>query len=117
MKIFLLFFFICLLQTLANEDKISSKPFSHVIIKSYEEEVYDEGIYRLRYSGFKLFKGDELIGSVGECWDKPPELLLPASEIKIVTRNPKSRKIDTFVYNITPNSISYIDFYSLEKVQ
>lgn len=112
MKIIFYFLIIFLLPAIAKEDTTSVVNFSRVTIKSYEEEVYDDGIYRKRFVGFKLFKGDEQIVSVGESWDKLHELLLPTGEIKILVRNPKSRKIDSFVFNVTPNTIGFID---LEK--
>lgn len=116
MKTIFCFLFIFFLPAIAREDTTAMANLSWVTIKSYEEEVYDDGIFRKRYVGFKLFKGDKQIASVGESWDKPHELLLPDGEIKIIVRNPKSRKIDTFVYNVTPNTIGYIDLEKEGKI-
>lgn len=112
MKIIFCFLFIFFLPAIAKEDTTSMANFSRATIKSYEEEVYDDWIYRKRFVGFKIFKGVEQIVSVGESWDEQQELLLPTGEIKILVKNPKRRKIDSFVFNFTPDTIGHID---LEK--
>lgn len=100
----------------SQKDTISSSESYRVIIKNYEEEVYDDGITRKKYFPFKIFEGNKVIAKVGETWDYPAEILLPKGKYLIVSQHPKEfGERDTFFIEVKENSVFNLAENSAKK--
>jgi hypothetical protein len=98
MKLFLTITSILFLAILTSWAEDTAKAESVIKVYSFLELQHDDILTRKVYSPFKVLKGDSVVISVGEMYDKPAEIVLPTGKYLFqFERGEKRLEIEVFV--------------------
>lgn len=91
--------------------KAEQREYSIVEVITPAEEIYDDGMYRIKFSSFYVVdgKGNKIISS-GEVFDYPVKIKLYVGNYKIYYRNPKGELISKDL-NVEKGYFLQVRFY------
>lgn len=97
---------LALFATICGAQNSETKNIQHrVLIKTPSKEVYDDGIIREKFAGFKIRQNGKNVLSVGEIWDRPHEFIIQTGKYEIVYCKPGTNCCDSIFFELRSDTI------------